>query len=331
MARKQTSLREIWQLAAGGAIAFAFSFYYLIIFKVGYAREGVGNSIQYQAPEWYDVVISQFGWAQILILIGLAAAFYFLIIKKENPALLFGIFMLAVGYGNFMSSITSRAFQTRYLWPVHLAVFIGLAVYFLLKVLIKEWKIFYSIALSVILASSITYGYYQKNTGSGILDEAHWRHILWVRENTPKDAKILYFYGDPYDQEAILWNLKRVSYRVRMADFANAVRDRKIKREYDIEVAAADDAAYLYRKSFFSFGYHAKEVDETGYGKKDICKFDYFVFDKAGRQQALVAYNALIANELVKNESATGVFDNGAVLILKNGKPGGNCIEERGF
>ena len=323
---------EAKQFIIGGFLAIIFSFYYLVIFKVGYAIGGIENSIRYQAPEWYDVVLSQFGWFQAIILIGLAISLYLLFTKKETNALLIGIFMFFVGFTNFISSTAPRAFQTRYLWPIHLSVFLGLAVYFLLKILIKEWKIFYSIAISMILTISVTYGYYHKSTNSGIASEFHWNHIQWVMQNTAKDAKLLYFYGDPYNQEAILWNLKRVSFRVSMEDFVNALKEQKIKRQYIVEVAAADDAALLYRKSAFSFGYHYSEINMSDYfGKKDICKFDYFVFDKAGRQQVLANYNLLIANELAKNGLVQPVFDNGVVLIMKNNKPGGDCIEERSF
>lgn len=327
--RKKSSLAEIKQLITGSILALILSFYYLVIFKVGYAAGGIGNSIKYQAPEWYDVVFSQFGWFQIIILIGLIVSLYLLFAKKENNALLIGIFMLFVGFSNFISSTAPRAFQTRYLWPIYLSVFLGLAIYFLLKILIKEWKIFYSIAISIILTVSISYGYYTKSANSGIVSEYHWNHIQWVRDNTAKDAKLLYFYGDPYSQEAVLWNLKRVSFRVSMNDFVSAINERKIKREYIADVAAADDAELLYRKSAFSFGYHAKETDMSQFsGKKDVCSFDYLVFDKAGRQQALANYNLLIASELVKN-GLQPVFDNGVVLILKNNNPGGKCIEER--
>ena len=332
LVRKKISLAEIRQFMTGGILALVFSFYYLIIFKVGYAAGGVENSLRYQAPEWYDVVLSQFGWFQAVILIGAVISLYLLSTKKEANALLIGIFMLFVGYTNFISSMSPRAFQTRYLWPIHLSVFLGLTIYFLLKISIKEWKIFYSVLISIILTASATYGYYHKTTNNGIISDYHWSQIEWVKGNTPKDAKLLYFYGDPYSQEAVLWNLKRVSFRVSMDDFVNALKEKKIRREYTADIAAADDAALLYRKSAFSFGYHAKEVDPSYFSdKKDICGFDYFVFDKVGRQQVLADYNLLIANELIKSGLVQPVFDNGAVLILKNNKLGGNCIEERSF
>lgn len=328
--KKNISLNEFKKLIASGILALIFSFYYLIIFKVGYGAGGIDSSIIYQAPEWFDVVLSQFGLFQFLIIAGLLVSLFLLFAGKESTALLFGVFMFFIGYTNFISSLAPRAFQTRYLWPIHLSVLVGILIYFVLKFAVKEWKVIYSVAISLILTISITYAYYDKFTSSGIISEQHWNALMWIRQNTLKDVEIVYFYGDPYNQEAILWNQKRISYRVDMDDFVNALKDRKVKREYVVEVAAADDAEFLYRKSAFSFGYHYREINRSYYfGEKDICKFDYFVFDKVGRQQALIGYNAVIANDLIKNGSVQPVFDNGVVLILKNNNPGGNCIEER--
>ena len=328
--RKRFLFGDLKKLIVGGILALIFSFYYLIIFKVGYGAGGVDNSIKYQAPEWFDVVFSQFGVFQFLIIAGLFVALFLLFTGTESTALLYVVFMFFIGYTNFISSFTPRAFQTRYLWPIYLSALIGILIYFILKFIIKEWKVIYSIVISIILATSITIAYYQKTTNSGIISEQHWNALMWIRQNTQKNANLLYFYGDPYNQEAILWNQKRVSYRVGMDDFVNAIKENKIKREYVVEVAAADDAELLYRKSAFSFGYHYREINISDYfGKKDICEFDYFVFDKVGRQQALISYNFLIANDLIKSGLVQPVFDNGVVLILKNNNRGGKCIEER--
>jgi len=342
--RKRLELSEMKNLILAVILALLFSFYYLIIFKVGYAAGGVDTKIAYQAPEWFDVIISHFGLFRLVIFAGAIISLLLFLTKNYSTALLLGLFMLLIGYTNITPSFAPRALQTRYFWPIYLSVFLGVLVYFTLKPLIKfchlrskalferNWKTAYSIFISLILAVSITYGYYQKSASSGIVTEYHWRSLLWIRDNTPKDAKILFFYGDPYTQEAVLWNQKRVSYRISMDDFVNAIKERKIKREYNVEVAAADDAGYLYRKSFFSFDYHVKDMNRSEFfGANDICKFNYFVFDKVSRQQALANYNLLVADRLLKSGAAEPVFNNEIVLILKNKSPRGNCIEEGSF
>ena len=62
----------------------------------------------------------------------------------------------------------------------------------------------------------------------------------------------------------------------------------------------------------------------------DICKFDYLVFDRATRQEALAQYNLIIANQMIK-KGAQPVFQNEVSIVLKNGNVGGDCIEEGTF
>ena len=66
-------------------------------------------------------------------------------------------------------------------------------------------------------------------------------------------------------------------------------------------------------------------------GKKDICSFDYYVFDRSSRQPVLAQYNLLIASELQDDGSAAKVFENQVSVIMKNNNPGADCIEERNF
>jgi len=102
-------------------------------------------------------------------------------------------------------------------------------------------------------------------------------------------------------------------------------------RQYATELPGDGGGGIAYRKSFFSFGLYNNEVPEDYFwGKKDICRFDYFVFDKASSQQALAQYNAIIVKKLLEKNSEP-VFENQIVAILKNGKPGGDCIEEGSF
>src|SRR3989344_3704317 len=64
---KKFSFADFKRIALSGIIALVLSFYYLIIFKVGYAAGGVDGTLAYQAPQWYDVMIGQFGFFQYLI------------------------------------------------------------------------------------------------------------------------------------------------------------------------------------------------------------------------------------------------------------------------
>ena len=130
----------------------------------------------------------------------------------------------------------------------------------------------------------------------------------------------------------MLRNSKRVHWLVDPNDFIDNLNSRKIAREYVTELPGDGGGGEVYRKTLFSFGNYAKETEhEYFYGDKDMCQFDYYIFDKVSRQEALAQYNLLIANELLQNDFVEPVFDNQVVVILKNNKVGEDCIEERSF
>ena len=86
------------------------------------------------------------------------------------------------------------------------------------------------------------------------------------------------------------------------------------------------------RTSVFNFENADKgHPQEYFFGPQDICKFNYIIFDKVSRQQVLAQYNLLIASEMLKNSYMSKVFENEAVVILKNNNIGADCIEERNF
>ena len=64
-------------------------------------------------------------------------------------------------------------------------------------------------------------------------------------------------------------------------------------------------------------------------GKKDICGFDYYVFDKVSRQPVFAQYNLLVASEL-QSKGSVKVFENPVLIVMKNSK-GADCIEKRSF
>src|SRR3989338_6928852 len=174
--------------------------------------------------------------------------------------------------------------------------------------------------------------YLNRATSQGIMDPFHWEALKWISDNAETDAIIYFFYGDIYSQDALLRNSKRVHYQVDPNDFIKAINERKIKKGYITELPGDSGGGIAYRTSFFKFEDYFKTVPiEYDLGPKNICNFDYYVFDKASVQQALAQYNLLIANEFVKKGFIEPVFENKIVVILKNNNPGDDCIEERSF
>ncbi len=332
--KKRLEISDIARVFIAGTLALALAFYYIVIFKFGYGHNSSDFSfyINISNPEWYDVVITHFGYALPLIAVGALISIYLVFTKEKYFAPLAGLLFLFAGYTNFISVLGPRALQMRSLWPVELSVFFGISIYFILKIFIKNWKLYISVAISVILAIAFVNAYHTATPQQGLMDDEHWKAFTWFWSNTDPDARPLFFYGDSYTQEAVTFTTKRNGYRVDTDDFVNALKNRTIKRYYSSTVAAADDGDLQYRISFFKYGYHYHEEDPAKFsGPQDICKFDYFVFDKAARQLVLAQYNLLIVSELLKKDFIKIAFENSEVLVLKNNKLGADCIEKRNF
>lgn len=329
--------KDIKSLILGGILALIATFYYLIIFRYSwFIAQPYSFNIK---PVWEGnpgFYLIDFQILLIFILIGLLLSFTR--IKNTHIAFLAGISMLIIGYGNYFG-FDARAFQLRFLWPIYLSVFFGFGIYSILKSFIKKLNLIYSILFGgvflIVFLGLINITFipkYQKLTTQGIMDSFHWKALQWLSEKTPEKARIYFFYGDIYDQDALLRNSKRVHFLIDPSDFVDKINNRKISRQYVTELPGDGGGGIVYRKSLFSFGDYDRETKpEYFFGERNICQFDYYVFDKITKQQALAQYNLIIANELLKKDFIEKVFENQVVVILKNNKIGEDCIEERSF
>jgi hypothetical protein len=158
-----------------------------------------------------------------------------------------------------------------------------------------------------------------------MMDKQRWDAMQWIRQNTPEDAMIYFFYGDLYQQSSILYNTHRISTLVHLEDYVQALSNNTIKRSYDSMRASDSGARFPYKKNFFSYRFH---TDEIKWENPDFCTMDYFVFDKVtGYQQRaqIIQYNMAIREAVLK--SGEEAYSNEFVSIVKNNNKGGDCIE----
>lgn len=348
LAAKKLSKNDIKNIAFFMIIFFVVIGYYFIIFQNTWAKTQPYSFII--EPVWEGnpgFYIAGFG----LLLVPMIAGIIFSIprLKDLHVSIILAFAMLVSGFLNYIG-FGLRSFQIRFFWPIYLSVFLGFGLYMLLKFIIKKWNFIYTSVLFVILvvllagiikfpvmkqtpAQTIPYvPYLNMDTNQGLMNPFHWSALKWLSENTPQSSKIYFFYGDIYSQDALLRNSKRLHYQVDPPDFIKAIQERKLKRAYVSELPGDTGGSIAVRKGLFSFeDAFAQKAKEYSFGLKDICAFDYFVFDKVSGQQALAQYNLLIASELLKKDYISRVFENEVVIILKNSNIGADCIEERNF
>ena len=344
---KGINKNDIKKIVISFSIFFIISFYYLVIFQNTWAKgqpySFFVNAIWEGNPGFY---IAGFGLLLIPMVLGII--FSLTKLKELHAALILAFAMLISGFLNY-AGFDIRAFQIRFFWPIYLSVFFGLGIYMSLKFIIKQWNFVYTSAMFIILIVLLTgmikfpalkqtdvqnipsIPYYNLVTSPGMMNSFHWEAFNWVSDNTESNATIYFFYGDVYSQDAVLRNTKRVHHQADAEEFIKVLQERKIKKEYVTETPG-DNAGKFYRTSFFEFGSYTDELPPGfAFGPKNICNFDYYVFDKISRQEVLAQYNLLIAQELLKKDYIAPVFDNEVVLILKNNNAGADCIEERSF
>ena len=336
---KKAGLKIFKKILIAGIISGVISFYSVYIFTKSFM---VINPYRFEVSnDWGGTPIFyliDFKLLLILLALGLIASL--IMLKKFDKPVMAGLFMLGIGYTNYIG-FGIRAFQPRLFWPIYFSFFFGLGLFILVKLLPAKLRaisvfvagVLFLLILSNLLPISNVPTYYKVST-PGLMDILHWEAFQWLSKNTPKQAKIYFFYGDVYDQDAILRNSKRVHAQVIPEDFIASLQNRSIKKIYQTEVPADNGAGMPYFKSFLNIGLHQREDNDKTYimwsNAFDICIFDYHIFDKATRQPVLAQYNLLIAKDMLKSGSQK-VFENEVVAILKNNKVGGDCIEERSF
>ncbi len=259
--------------------------------------------------------------------------------------------MRVSGFLNYIG-FELRSFQIRFFWPIYLSLFVGFGIYVFFKFIVKKWNFIYTsviVLLFMVLVGGIvklpvlkqtdvqkipSIPYVNTVPNQGIMDPYHWEALNWVSDNTGTDAVIYFFYGDIYSQDALLRNAKRIHYQVDPNDFVKALQERKIKKSYVSELPgdSGTGAGITIREGLFKFEPVTKSLPREYFlGPKDICTFDYLIFDKVSSQEVLAQYNLLIASELIKKDYINKVFENEGVIILKNENKGADCIEERTF
>jgi hypothetical protein len=345
---KKSMIKEFRSMLIAAGIFFVATGYYIIIFLntwvIAQPYEFLVQPIWEGNPGFY---LTGFGILLIFMVLGLAYSFKEL--KGVHCALVAALAMLIGGFTNYIG-FDVRAFQIRFFWPIYLSVFFGLGSYLLLKLVIKRYSSIYSVPLFLILITvfsgmisfpAIANIDNQKipllpssnlETNSGLMDPEHWESLRWISENTEKDSKVYFFYGDIYTQDALLRNSKRVHYLVDPEDFINSLNNRELKQKYVTETPGDSGGMIAVRKSLFEFEYvETKVPKEEIFGLRDICDNDYIVFDKITYQEVLGQYNQIIGQNLLENDYIFPVFDNRVVTILKNDKPGVICIDEGNF
>ncbi len=336
-------LQENGKLIAAFAIAALVAVYFWPIFlKIWLKLQPYRFSVETTSASFPAATVfpTDFGFMLVAILIGLAAAILFFIQKRnelgkllKSPELFtlaFSTYMIAAGLGTYFG-FGLRSFQTRLFWPITLAPLAGFGIYQLLRIILKFANkgistFAVAVVAAAILSAAVIAAYYNAPS-PGIMDKDHWEPMRWIAENTPKDAQVFMLYSYVYSQTSTTYNTERVNYFLELPDFASLVNGYAQNRSFDrmvkVTVPSDSGAEFPYRKGLLSFG---QLNNETMTGRTvDICSADYYVADLAFPQQQLTQATMLLVQKFMA-ANMTAVYQNPAVIVLKNNNFGGDCL-----
>jgi len=322
---KKLKLKQL-KTAIFAIILFAIlSIYYLIIFRYTWIT-GFSSHFTFgitKESEWGAFAIGRmidFSWLLPFIILGIILILFLVLLQKKTYiAPLVSIYMLLVGFGNYiMLALAHRAFQTRFFWPVYLSLFFGIALYQIIKLFFKKVQNMHFVILSAVILLFFMLSFYEKPAPGGMMDQIRWDSFQWISKNTPEDAKLYFMYGDPYGQTPIFFITKRLSYAVHIRDYIESLNNQTVKRYY---LSKNNGGLPYVREGLFKF-----RLLETPDLVMDLCSFDYYIFDKTGSSPPLVQYNNFIKQMFLNLGWMEIVHSNQLLDVVKNNQPGVNCI-----
>lgn len=328
-------------LAIAGVISLALSIYSLIIFLKSWIAEGHTEGLfkftmdnQMTSRGFADITPANLGWIAGLVI--LAGVIFFIITKKRENyeaasisafmVLFIGIFLTYFGFGK-------RSFAHKWLWHIYLAFFFGLGVYHIVKFVIKKWNSALAAGVAAVILIALAAPLYNDVRGS-IMDPYNWEALKWVKQNTPENATINYFYIGYLEQSPTTYNSQRIARMVVYPDYFTG-----LKNSYKFGLAYAYDQ-YICKLGFMKFGYYKYlEKNETekcepkypgllqGEVQKEtnLCDIEYYYFNSFGSVEGAAQLNMAIRQQLLQNSWIKEVYSNAGVSILKNDELGRAC------
>jgi len=317
-------IQEFKQIIIGGIFGVLLSLYFLIIFAQSWL---VTQPYRFHVVTEFSrggglVELASFKIWLVLLIIGFVLGLYF-IKKKQNAAIIAGIFLLVVGYTNYVG-FDQRAFNVRLFWPIYFSVFFGIAVWQIASFFVKKWNKVFSLILAVLIMFVFLGGYYDKLNTEGMMNNDWWQGFEFLQRQTPREATVLYSFSDPISQTSLYANTLRPTFLMNTDGFVSVAQQGMIQRNYPITDRLS---------TFFPYWDGFPKIslmEKPGVKDRDVCSFDYVVFDKQSRiSPPLAMYNNIIMQDMVKSGFVKPVFENSFMTIVHNEKPGEKCIEDR--
>jgi hypothetical protein len=331
---KNKNLKKYKWLPKMIIIFLLLSSFYLVIFYFGnvqtYEQQDSMFKITQHSPEGFDKGMPTVKFTdyhlifKIIFIIGLILTLF--INTFETNLIL--IYTLTLGFLNYFSFFTFayyRAFQQRGFWAFTLMPFIAIPIIAKLKERtknIKNKKIIQIGIATLIFISLFTFTLvqFEKTTGPGIITEQQYEAIQFLNENTNEDDKILFLYGDGYDQSTLL--LKRVHYLTPLSFIIEVLEEKTTINTPTSFKVPEKGTLNTFKNKKITKAIFPEESTLT------ICDFDYYILDVFSRygNKDPIGFNRHFT-EITYQPSFKVVYDNKQTLVVQ--KVGEQCLKEK--
>lgn len=330
-------------------LAFILSLYYLPMFMQRFFEGGAStfSFIPKDAARYLNITMADFRFVKYIILLGLVLCVYFLIKERRNTkGLVFTFPLTAFLLIHFLR--ISKVYQVTFFWPVFLSLAFGAVFFSILQTKyfanINRNKIIYlTISLYISLFLIFQYHYFdrgpklEKISDIGVTaTRSQWGNLVWIAENTELDANVLFFYFNDYPADLLylLFSSERTAYYVPLEELDSAINQGIIKKEHKI----LDNSVPFFYRRCPEFPLKVTALDKNKYLKEmSLCDFDYIYGKRkihepfheklrSAKFQDRVSYTIDFMNTLLENKNFEIAHQNEEAFILRNKKPGGECI-----
>src|SRR3989344_213011 len=330
---------KVRALLIASAMALALSLKTLHLFvNILIPTQGEVSVLRDWAAGGGVVHLAEFGLQAWLLVAGAVLSVMLLAksIRERGQAerwlpLVFPLLMLVLGFTNLIG-FGKRAFFLRLLWPIYLSLLVGVTLYHVGLLVGKKLTEASAAAISLgaILFIALTA---TASAGGSIMSPEMWQLLSWLRDTTPQDAKLFFFYGDEFIGDN-LWNVHRYHLRVMPEAVVEALVNRSARRFWSTTINSDTLPFTLvpadhHKENPFIWGWSANNSYEyLLLRERDMCEQDYLIFVKHSRQPVFAQYGQYLASKLLENPWFTLAFENDYGIVLRNSMPGASCIKE---
>ena len=310
-----------------GGIGVIIASYFLLIFMKVWLPGRESRLFKWTTKVYggYPIAsIFDMNWILIaLLLVGIGLFIFF---WKDKSHLLpwFGLYILSITYTNYIGF--DKAFQTRFNLPLYLAVFLGMGLYLGLKLIKVKLSQMIAITISVILCLGFILLIYSPTNSQGMMNPYYWEGLQWIKDNTPEKSDVFYFYHGYLSSRNAFENGERVTNTIDLEDYAEAMQEKEIRRDYK---KITGRGKMYFKVSAWDWVDRNQLNNSEFEGLTDICNYEYYsfeVYDQNNQMSPFVQYNLVLRQTLLNHEQIKEVFNNQVISILKNDKPGEECV-----